>query len=219
MSRSKSMIWSVLFVLVACLMGIFVGCAKTDELSVTITNKETLTAEWHVGDEDRTVEFAFSPEDYNEENTPYSVESNDLSVISVDGTTLHAEGAGKAVVTLKSGSASDSVEITVLEEVYVPVTISIQNKEALTAEWEEESADRMIELAFTAQGQTVEPIEYEVVSSNPEVIAANGTTLSAVGIGTAVITVTCVDSSDHVEITIVPADNGGDWTVVIPGLN
>ena len=76
-----------------------VGC--TDDTlppleSLTITNEDALTEEWYVGDEDRTVEVAYSPDSYTQENTETVVTSSNTSAVSVNGMTLHAVAPGTA---------------------------------------------------------------------------------------------------------------------------
>ena len=81
--------------------------------SIAISNESALTAEWNIGDADRTVHVTFAPEGYTEENTDFEVTSSDPAIIAVAGKSLQAVGAGTATITVTAGTAVDTVEITV----------------------------------------------------------------------------------------------------------
>ena len=87
--------------------------------SVTITNKEALTAEWYVGNADRTMNITLDPagnvNSLINKGTVKIVSSN-TNVITVAGKVLTAAGAGKSTITVTYGSKSDSVEIQVKAE-------------------------------------------------------------------------------------------------------
>ena len=87
--------------------------------SVTITNKEALTAEWYVGNADRTMNITLDPagnvNSLIAKGTIKIVSSN-TNVITVAGKVLTAAGAGKSTITVTYGSKSDSVEIEVKAE-------------------------------------------------------------------------------------------------------
>ena len=53
---TKKKVLFLLLALFACLCFAMAGCSA-NELTVTITNKESLTAEWSEGGADRTIEF------------------------------------------------------------------------------------------------------------------------------------------------------------------
>ena len=178
-----------------------VGC--TDDTlppleSLTITNEDALTEEWYVGDEDRTVEVAYSPDSYTQENTDAVVTSNNTSAVSVNGMTLHAVAPGTATITVSVGEVSDTVSITVSPELE---GVSITNKAALTAEWILGEADRTVEVAYSPDSFTEQDTPFTVESSDEEVIEADGSTLKAVGVGTATITVSAGGKQDSVSIT------------------
>ena len=85
--------------------------------SVAITNKEDLTAEWHVLDANRNLELDISPRgnllDLFAEGI-LKVESSAPEVVAANNRTLTAVSAGTAVITVTYGNVSDTVEITVL---------------------------------------------------------------------------------------------------------
>ena len=119
---NKKRLWFVSFLLLLCLSAFFAACAKdnTDEKdqtvaaeSIAISNESDLTAEWTLGEADRTVHVTFTPDTFTEENTQFTVESSNTSVITVNGNSIKAVGAGTSTVTVRAGEASDSVEITV----------------------------------------------------------------------------------------------------------
>lgn len=51
------------------------GCGEDKQLSITIANKDALTAAWVEGEAARTLEITLAPEDYTLENTNVIVES------------------------------------------------------------------------------------------------------------------------------------------------
>lgn len=121
----RKMTWILAIVTIVCLMSVsLVGC-QDNTFKVSIDNKSELTAEWFEGGADRTVKVSFSPAEFTEDNTEFTVKSSDSKVVSVNGTKLSAKGAGTATITVTSGEASDSVEITVSP---VLKDVSITNK-------------------------------------------------------------------------------------------
>ena len=83
--------------------------------SVTIGKKDELTAEWHVGDADRTLDITIDPVgNVNNliKNGVIKVTSSDDKVISVKLRVLTAVSAGKATITVTYGDKTDSVTIT-----------------------------------------------------------------------------------------------------------
>ena len=180
--------------------------APTDPLAVSITNKSALASEWILGEGARTVEIAFTPDnfmaDVNYED--YTVTSSNTEVVTVSGRTLTAVGVGKTTITVQAGDATDSVEVFVMES--MPTGIEISNESELTATWVVGDADRTVHVTFTPGDLTEDTAPFTVESSNPEVIRADGKKLVAVGAGTATITVKVGDATDTVEITISLAD-------------
>lgn len=92
--------------------------SKDEVKKITISNKATLQSEWKVGEADRLLEINLEPAslDLNtliSEKKISIISSND-KVISTNGKVLHAEGEGKATITVSfNESIKDSVEITV----------------------------------------------------------------------------------------------------------
>ena len=167
---------------------------------VSITNKVALTAEWTVGDADRTVEIKLSPDSVDEKDVDITVSSSDDKVIKAVGKTLKAVGAGTATINVKAGKVSDSVEITV-----APAWegIHITNKSELTAVWTLGDAARTLQYKITPESLSDE--EVTVTSSDSKVITVKGTTLNAMAVGKATITVTVGAFSDSVEVGVRPA--------------
>ncbi len=87
------------------------------EAYVSITNKDALTAEWRLEDEDRTVKLDLSPScnilEALGEGT-LTITSSDPSVVGVYGRVLKPLGQGNATITVTYFGVSDYVELTVL---------------------------------------------------------------------------------------------------------
>lgn len=198
MAKKKLLV--ILLALFACFCLAMAGCS-TNELTVTITNKESLTAEWSEGGPDRTIEFTVRRGGENVEGAEYTVSSDNSGVVSVDGTTLKAVSAGTATITVASGDASDSVQITVSLALKA---VTITNKDALSATWHVGEADRTVELAFDPSSFNGENTDATLSSSAPTVISVNGMSLKAEKIGTAVITVTANGCTDSVTLSVRP---------------
>ena len=88
---------------------------------VTITNKESLTSEFRVGDKDRTLEGTIKTSQGHKGFQQLmdlglaTITSSDPSVVSVDGIKVKAVKEGSATITVKAGDKSDSVGISVLK--------------------------------------------------------------------------------------------------------
>ena len=98
----------------------------TDEIKITvkarakkieIANTEALTAEWKVGDADRTVEIEVMPDKFKQSDVEFSVESDNENVISASGHTIRAISAGTATITVRSGDCSSTLVLTVSPKV------------------------------------------------------------------------------------------------------
>ena len=179
--------------------------APTDPLAVSITNKSALASEWILGEGSRTVEIAFTPDNFMVDNyTNYTITSSNPDAVTVSGRTLTAVGVGKTTITVQAGDATDSVEVFVMES--MPTGIEISNESELTAAWAVGDADRTVHVTFTPGDFTEDNASFTVESSDPEVIRADGKKLVAVSAGTATITVKVGDATDTVEITISLAD-------------
>lgn len=180
--------------------------APTDPLAVSITNKSALASEWILGEGARTVEIAFTPDNFMADvnYNDYTVTSSNTDAVTVNGRTLTAVGVGKTTITVQAGDATDSVEVFVMES--MPTGIEISNESELTATWVVGDADRTVHVTFTPGDLTEDTAPFTVESSDPEVIRADGKKLVAVGAGTATITVKVGDATDTVEITISLAD-------------
>lgn len=83
------------------------------------------------------------------------------------------------------------------------IVATISNKAALTAQWIVEDEDRSVELTFNPSSYNADNIETVVTSSNSNVVLASGTKLSAVGPGTATISVAVAGTiTDSVEVSV-----------------
>lgn len=81
-------------------------------------------------------------------------------------------------------------------------SLAIANKDALSAAWVEGEADRTVEVTLTPEGCSFADTKYSITSSNTDAVAVDGMTLSAVGGGTATITVSIGFLTDSFEVTV-----------------
>lgn len=86
--------------------------------SLTIANKDALTAEWRVADSDRQVSITADPATFDiskalDEGT-LTITSSNTAVVTVMGRYLHAVAAGETTITVQCGEIKDTVNITVL---------------------------------------------------------------------------------------------------------
>lgn len=66
----KKKIWLIALIFVSCVFFVLSACTKAqEEISISITNKETLTAEWIEEGERRTVELSITPDLYSTNNS------------------------------------------------------------------------------------------------------------------------------------------------------
>ena len=200
--------WMFVVLLIVCLSLWIAACGKPTETkptSLSIANKEALTAEWLLGDADRTVEVSMEPDSFTAENTQITVTSGNTAAVTVSGMTLKAVGAGTSVITVSAGELKDEVTVTVKP---VLSGVSITNKEALTAEWLLGGADRTVEVSLTPDSYTTENTQVTVTSGNTAAVTVSGMTLKAVGAGTSVITVSAGELKDEVTVTVKPVLSG-----------
>ncbi len=104
------------------------------------------------------------------------------------------------------------------------IVATISNKAALTAEWIAEDDDRSLELTFNPSSYNADNIATVVSSSDSNVVLASGTKLSAIGPGTATISVAVEGTiTDSVEVSVKAKQTGivisnvqeisSDWTL------
>lgn len=87
--------------------------------SVTITNKEEISADWALGSSDRTLNISTDPA--GNVNAlinagKITITSSDPTIVAVIGRVLQAKAAGTATVTVAYGDKTDSVSVTVIGE-------------------------------------------------------------------------------------------------------
>ena len=131
--KRKNILTVIVTLLMLCLsMFAVVGCSKQPITlgSVTITNKTELTAEWHLGDADRTVVIAFAPDSFTADNTSVVLTSDNRDAVVVDGMALKAVGLGKAKITATADGKTDTVDVEVTPKL---TGIAITNKNVLTS--------------------------------------------------------------------------------------
>lgn len=169
---------------------------------VEISNKEDLQKVWVLGDASRTINVNFKPEYYNTNKPEYTVVSSDSSIVEVgeDKATLTAKAIGTVTITVSAGDRSDTVEIIVRPALE---SISITNKEALEAVWNNWSVVREIELAFApADHYSVDKTPVEVVCEPENIVLVDGLKLTAKAIGQVTVTVSAAGKSDSFTVNI-----------------
>lgn len=125
----KKKFWFIIALLTVVIAACFAACKTETEVSVssvTITNKDALSAVWVIGEGDRTVQYSVSPDDV--ENVSVTVESGNEQVVKVQGNKLKAVGAGQSVITVKAQDKSDTVTVNV--SVGMPV-LQAKNEEGV----------------------------------------------------------------------------------------
>lgn len=210
-TKIKRGVMLIALVIMSCLVFGLVACAKPEPSEpvlsgLSITNKTELTAEWHVGDADRTITVALTPDSFTTGNTEITVSSSGTAVTvdPDDKFKLHAAADGKATVTVAAGDFTDSVEITVSRAVPPLGGIAI-NATQLAAEWYIGEADRSVTVTYDpASDYNASNTPATVTSSKPEIVKVDGMKLKAVGAGTAKVTVTAGDKTDTVTVTVKP---------------
>ncbi|MCD8203751.1 MAG: hypothetical protein LUB56_01320 [Coprobacillus sp.] len=115
--------------LLACIgVGALAGCNSS---TITITNKEALKEEWHVGESYRTLEIATDPET----NISSAITTGDIvisssntNVVTTAGLNIYAVGDGDVTITASWGGVSDSVDLSILEQIFyeMPYTVGEQ---------------------------------------------------------------------------------------------
>ena len=221
--KRKNILTVIVTLLMLCLsMFAVVGCSKQPITlgSVTITNKTELTAEWHLGDADRTVVIAFAPDSFTADNTSVVLTSDNRDAVVVDGMALKAVGLGKAKITATADGKTDTVDVEVTPKL---TGIAITNKNVLTSVWFIGDDTRMVEVKLSPDNFTIDNTDVQITSSNPQAVKAEGATLTALAEGTATITAKAGEFSDTVNVTVsVPeltgisineADLKKPWTV------
>ncbi len=221
--KRKSLISIFITLMMLCLsMFVIVGCSEKPATleTVTITNKTELAAEWHIGDADRVVAVAFAPDSFTADNTSVVLTSDNRDAVVADGMVLKAVGLGKAKITATADGKTDTVDVEVLPKL---TGIAITNKNVLTSVWYIGDDARMVEVKLSPDDFTLENTDVQITSSNPQVIKAEGKTLTALAEGTSTITAKAGEFSDTVDVTVsVPeltgisineADLKKPWTV------
>ena len=177
--------------------------SKKGEVTITIKEKAVeikvssvaveITSESLVVGEEATIVVKVAPDDAT--NKDYTLNVSDQSVVSVTGNKVKALKAGQATITAtaKDGSGvSGQVVITVTEDTAKSIEITGAKEAMAVGE----------EVSLTVN---VKPVgsEYELVSSNPEVVKVEGTKLVALAAGEATITATLkADSQVKAEVKV-----------------
>ena len=187
-TKIKRGVMLIALAIMSCLVFGLVACTKPEPSEpvlsgISITNKTELTAEWHVGDADRTIVVALSPESFTSDNTEITVTSSGeaVTVDTDDKFKLHAVADGKATVTVAAGDFTDSVEITV-----TAVGVSFADSSKVTLAIGEKSTR-----AASVTPDTYNAV-YSVKDGSTDVITVDAETgeVTANAVGTAVVVAT-----------------------------
>ena len=167
-------------------------------IGVEITDKDSLTATWKVGEADREIAYSFNPSEYSDDNVTVVIESSDEAVIKVVGKKLQAIGGGTATVTITANGKTDSVEITVIELTEIAIT----NKTELESLKDNDEA-KTITLSFTpSEHYNLTNTEVTVTLSKEGVVSVDGLKITPVAVGEVVITVACGEVKDTVTVQV-----------------
>ena len=190
-TKIKRGVMLIALAIMSCLVFGLVACTKPEQSEpvlsgISITNKTELTAEWHVGDADRTIVVALSPESFTSDNTEITVTSSGeaVTVDTDDKFKLHAVADGKATVTVAAGDFTDSVEITV--STVTAVGVSFADSSKVTLAMGEKSTRKASVTPDTCNAV------YSVKDGSTDVITVNAETgeVTANAVGTAVVVAT-----------------------------
>lgn len=162
--------------------------------SVTITNKTELTAEWRVGDPNRTVKVTVLPEE-EADKVAVTVRSDKEDIVSiVNNNKIHAVSEGTATITVSAGDKTDSVEVTVSSSAPTLSSVTVTNKTELEADMvqgTDSAAERTVAVELVPNSFTTENTTVILTSSDEEIIAVDGMKIKpGTKFGTATITVT-----------------------------
>ena len=93
MKGKKVKLFGLITLLCCCLAFAITACAQgSADRTVSITNKEELTAAWEEGGAERIVEFTVTEDGAELPDASVVVSSDNTSAVAVDGTTLSAAG-------------------------------------------------------------------------------------------------------------------------------
>lgn len=93
MKGKKVKLFGLITLLCCCLAFAITACAQGGaDRTVSITNKEELTAAWEEGGAERIVEFTVTEDGTELPDASVVVSSDNTSAVAVDGTTLSAAG-------------------------------------------------------------------------------------------------------------------------------
>ena len=176
------------------------------ELAGISINEADLKKPWTVGDADREVVVTYDPASiYNNENTPYTITSDNTSAVTViENKKIHAVALGEAKITVAAGDKTAEVTINVRPALE---SVSISNEAALKAKWVIGDAARTVEVSLAPSDYySSENTTVEITSSNEQAIVVSGKTLTAIGLGKSTITVTAGDKTAEVELEVVKPD-------------
>lgn len=188
------------------------SCGSTEKAetitAIAISNKSTLQAAWKVGEASRSIEATITGSQKNfsqlvSEGT-VTITSSDASVVKVEGVTLTPLKDGKVTITVASGELKDTVEITVAKAQEKVTSVTVTNKDALTAEFRIGDDDRTISIKTNPVVNVNTAInEGRIkITSSSDAVTVQGNKIHASKVGKATITVKCDDVQDTFDVEI-----------------
>ncbi|MBR6567413.1 MAG: Ig-like domain-containing protein, partial [Clostridia bacterium] len=166
----------------------------SEDIIIPEENKDIIL---EIGDE-KEIGAAVKPED-SDYGLTYESDNPDIAEVTEDGKII-AKKEGEVTVTVKTedGKAEETVKVTV-KKPYVPTEDIIAEKD--TFELEEGETDK-ITVTVTPDGATNKEVSYESSDESIVKVDENGN-ITAVGEGTATVTVTSKDNSSVKETVTV----------------
>ena len=177
-----------------------------EEITINVDDEEVSGLHLEVGGEPVPFSITVKPEDATDPETEYESSDEDVVTVSEDGL-VTAVGPGEATVTVTvttpdGTSVSAEVTVTVTEPVVSVESISVESEEM---ELEIDSQDEIV-VTFEPEDATNLELEYSSSDEDVATVDEDGV-VTAVGPGTATITVTSVDNPQataEVTVTVDP---------------
>ena len=157
------------------------------ELTGISINEADLKKPWTVGDADREVVVTYDPASiYNNENTPYTITSDNTSAVTViENKKIHAVALGEAKITVAAGNKTAEVTINVRPALN---TLSITSEKTLN--WVLDGSNSATISVTFDPAEYYSAVDVFVTASGDNIVTTDGLTITANGnVGTATITV------------------------------
>ncbi|MBM7115073.1 Ig-like domain-containing protein [Archangium primigenium] len=184
------------------------ACQKVEKIAVTPAKVELSEA----GQKAQLAPRALTAKDEPVEKATFEFASSDGQIATVDPTgTVTAVKSGSATITVKSGEVSGTTPV----EVVIPATLALQGTpETLTGLGAQGTLSAEVK---DDAGRPVKDAQVTFTSSNPAVVAVEGTMLKAVAVGTATVTATSGALTKTAEVSVkLPDVERVAFTEIVP---